>query len=93
MLSSIKKCDYLIDMPNVKLNIDMIQHVMWISNFSLDTYNQIKWKFSEKPVKQITLIRRTKSAFRKEIINIKIQDDIAIIKAKVKPLETIQILF
>lgn len=93
MLSSIKKCDYLIDMPNVKLNIDMIKHVMWISNFSLDTYNQIKWKFSEKPVKQITLIRRTKSAFRKEIINIKIQDDIAIIKAKVKPLETIQILF
>lgn len=93
MMSSVEKCDYLVDMPNVKLNIDRKQHVMWISNFSLDSYNKIKWHFAEKPATEATLIRQDGAGIRKEKVDIAVDEAMALIKTNIKPLETVQIVF
>ena len=93
MMSSMEHCDYLIDMPNVKLNIDYEQNTMWVSNFDLDTYKEIKWHFSKKPNDSAVVVRRQKDQVQKEKVAIEIDGEVATIKANLNSLETIQILF
>lgn len=92
MLSSMDNVDYLIDMPNVKLNIDRKQNVMWLSNFTLDTYPQIKWHFAKKPASTATLIKRDGEKVVQERIQLIIKDGVATIPAQISPLETVQIV-
>lgn len=92
ILNDMGSYDYLINMPNVKLNIDQ-NNVLWISNFSLDTYDKITWHFSKKPKEKAILTRKEGDGFRKENIKIYIEGDKAVIKEKLNLLETVQISF
>jgi hypothetical protein len=93
MMSSVENCDYLVDMPNVKLNISSDRKVMWISNFSLDTYDEIKWHFAQKPSAKAVLIKQNGDKVSKEELTIEGNDGVAAIPVKLNPLETVQILF
>lgn len=92
MMSSIGEYDYLVDMPNVKLNINSNRQVMWISNFSLDSYDEIKWHFAQKPAANAILIRQDGNKVKREKLTIESDNGIADLKVKLNPLETIQIL-
>lgn len=92
MLSSIEHCDYLVDMPNVKLNLSSDRQVMWLANFSLDKYKQVKWHFAKKPAKTMTLIRRKGHHVVKEEIKVKVKNHLAVLPIKLKPLQTVQLL-
>lgn len=92
MMSNMGNYDYLIDMPNVKLNIDSKQKVMWLSNFSLDSYDQIKWHFAKKPTESAILVRRHDNCAEEENIQVIVNDGVAIIPVKLEGLETIQLI-
>ena len=93
MVSSMEKCDYLVDMPNVKLNIDRKQKTMWISNFDLDSYEEIKWHFAEKPADGAVVVRRENDHVTKNKVTIETNNKVATIRTKLGSLETIQLLF
>lgn len=92
MLSSIEHCDYLVDMPNVKLNLTNKRKTMWLANFSLDKYKEIRWHFAVKPAKKAILIRRKGSHVIQEKIKLKIKGSVAVLPFKLKSLETVQLL-
>ncbi|WEV71185.1 hypothetical protein OZY43_01770 [Lactobacillus sp. ESL0785] len=94
MLASIVSIDYLIAMPNVKLNIQNDGHLAWLANFTLDAYHQIRWHLS-KPLSNThaTIIRQQGKTVSAKQVPINIKDGIAIINEELKPLETIQLIF
>lgn len=94
IMESIAPIDYLdVDMANVKLNVQADGKVAWISNFSLDSYDQIKWHVSHLTSQKARLIRYQKNGVGVEDIDIKLEDGIATIDEELKPLETIQLIF
>lgn len=94
IMASVEPTDYLIDMPHVKLNIQENGKVVWLANFNLDSYTEIKWHISEPlPSTTATLIRKHGSSIEKEAVKIDVRDNIATIKASLSPLETIQLIF
>ena len=94
MLDSIKPVDYLVDMPNVKLLVENNGQKAWLANFTLDDYQQIIWHLGE-PLKsnEATIIRKVNNTVKKTQVQIRVENDIAIIDEALAPLETIQILF
>ena len=94
MLDSIKPVDYLVDMPNVKLLVEKNGQKVWLANYTLDDYQQIKWHLGE-PLKsnEATIIRKVNNTVRKTQVQIRVENDIAFIDEALAPLETIQILF
>ncbi|KJY59401.1 Uncharacterized protein JF75_04380 [Lactobacillus kimbladii] len=94
MLDSIKPVDYLVDMPNVKLLVEKNGQKVWLANFTLDDYQQIKWHLGE-PLKsnEATIIRKVNNTVKKTQVQIRVENDIAFIDEALAPLETIQILF
>ena len=42
ILASVEPIDYLINMPHVKLNIQENGKIVWLANFNLDGYQEIK---------------------------------------------------
>ena len=94
MLDSIKPVDYLVDMPNVKLLVEKNGQKVWLANFTLDGYQQLKWHLGE-PLKsnEATIIRKVNNTVRKTQVQIRVENDIAFIDEALAPLETIQILF
>ena len=94
MLDSIKPVDYLVDMPNVKLLVENNGQKVWLANFSLDGYQQLKWHLGE-PLKsnEATIIRKVNNTVKKTQVQIRVENDIAFIDEALAPLETIQILF
>lgn len=94
MLDSIKPVDYLVDMPNVKLLVENNGQKVWLANFTLDDYQQLKWHLGE-PLKsnEATIIRKVNNTVRKTQVQIRVENDIAFIDEALAPLETIQILF
>ncbi|WEV37332.1 hypothetical protein [Lactobacillus sp. ESL0677] len=94
MLDSIQPIDYLIAMPNVKLNVQDNRHVAWLANFTLDTYSQIRWHLSEPlPSNTVTIVRKNDQAVSSKIAQVTVTNGIATIAAELNPLETIQLLF
>lgn len=94
IMASVEPTDYLINMPHVKLNIQENGKVVWLANFNLDSYTEIKWHISEPlPSTTATLIRKHGSSIEKEAVKIDVRDNIATIKASLSPLETIQLIF
>lgn len=94
MLDSIKPLDYLVDMPNVKLLVEKNGQEVWLANFTLDGYQQLKWHLGE-PLKsnEATIIRKVNNTVKKTQVQIRVENDIAFIDEALAPLETIQILF
>lgn len=94
MLDSIKPVDYLVDLPNVKLFIENDGQKVWLANFTLDGYQQLKWHLGE-PLKsnEATIIRKVNNTVRKTQVQIRVENDIAFIDEALAPLETIQLLF
>ena len=94
MLDSIKPVDYLVDMPNVKLLVENNGQKAWLANFTLDDYQQIIWHLGE-PLKsnEATIIRKVNNTVKKTQVQIRVENDIAIIDEALAPLETIQLLF
>ena len=94
MLDSIKPVDYLVDMPNVKLLVENNGQKVWLANFTLDDYQQIKWHLGE-PLKsnEATIIRKVNNTVKKTQVQIRVENDIAFIDEALAPLETIQLLF
>ncbi|WP_279126164.1 hypothetical protein [Lactobacillus taiwanensis] len=94
MLTSITPIDYLINMPHVKLNIQENGKAVWLANFNLVSYTEIKWHLSrDLPSDTATLIRKHNNSVDKEVIKIKVVNGITTIKAPLSPLETIQLIF
>ena len=94
MLDSIKPVDYLIGMPNVKLLVENDGQKIWLANFTLDGYQQLKWHLGE-PLKsnEATIIRKVNNTVKKTQVQIRVENDIAFIDEALAPLETIQLLF
>ena len=94
MLDSIKPVDYLVDMPNVKLLVEKNGQEVWLANFTLDGYQQLKWHLGE-PLKsnEATIIRKVNNTVKKTQVQIRVENGIAFINETLAPLETIQILF
>ena len=94
ILDSIKPVDYLVDMPNVKLLVENDGQKVWLANFTLDGYQQLKWHLGE-PLKsnEATIIRKVNNTVKKTQVQIRVENDIAFIDEALAPLETIQILF
>ena len=94
MLDSIKPVDYLVDMPNVKLLVEKNGQKVWLANFTLDGYQQLKWHLGE-PLKsnEATIIRKVNNTVKKTQVQIRVENDIAFIDEALAPLETIQLLF
>ena len=94
ILDSVKPVDYLVDMPNVKLLVENDGQKIWLTNFTLDGYQQLKWHLGE-PLKsnEATIIRKVNNTVRKTQVQIRVENDIAFIDEALAPLETIQILF
>ena len=94
IMASVEPTDYLINMPHVKLNIQENGKVVWLANFNLDSYTEIKWHISEPlPSTTATLIRKHGSSIEKEVVKIDVRDNLATIKSSLSPLETIQLIF
>ncbi|MDF7673006.1 hypothetical protein PT281_06970 [Lactobacillus sp. ESL0701] len=94
MIDSIKSTDYLIAMPNVKLNIQSDRQVAWLANFTLDAYPQICWHLSQPlPKTSVTIVRQEGKTITTELAHINIKNGIATIATELRPLETIQLLF
>ncbi|AWM74846.1 hypothetical protein [Lactobacillus kullabergensis] len=94
MLDSIKPVDYLIGMPNVKLLVENDGQKIWLANFTLDGYQQLKWHLGEPLASdEATIIRKVNNSVRKTKVHINVENGIAIINEALAPLETIQILF
>ena len=94
MLDSIKPVDYLVDMPNVKLLVEKNGQKAWLANFTLDSYQQIKWHLAAPLTSnEATIIRKDNNSVRKSKAQISVENGIAIINEALAPLETIQILF
>ena len=94
MLDSIKPVDYLVDMPNVKLLVENDGQKIWLANFTLDGYQQLKWHLGEPLASdEATIIRKVNNSVRKTKVHINVENGIAIINETLAPLETIQILF
>ncbi|WP_297817862.1 hypothetical protein [uncultured Lactobacillus sp.] len=92
--SSVAPIDYLdVDMSNVKLNVQSDGKVAWISNFSLDSYDKIKWHVSHLTSQKATLIRYHQNGVGVEEIDIDLDGKLATINEKLEPLETIQLIF
>ena len=94
ILDSIKPVDYLVDMPNVKLLVENDGQKVWLANFTLDGYQQLKWHLG-KPLKSIeaTIIRKVNNTVKKTQVQIRVENNIAFIDEALAPLETIQLLF
>ncbi|MBC6371047.1 hypothetical protein ERK17_09365 [Lactobacillus kullabergensis] len=94
ILDSIKPVDYLVDMPNVKLLVENDGQKVWLANFTLDGYQQLKWHLGE-PLKsnEATIIRKVNNTVKKTQVQIRVENDIAFIDEALAPLETIQLLF
>ena len=94
ILASVEPIDYLVNMPHVKLNIQGNGKVVWLANFNLDGYSEIKWDLGhDLPSNTATLIRKQKNGIEKETVRIEVKDRIATIQAPLSPLETIQLIF
>ena len=94
MLDSIKPVDYLVGMPNVKLLVENDGQKIWLANFTLDGYQQLKWHLGEPLASdEATIIRKVNNSVRKTKVHINVENGIAIINETLAPLETIQILF
>lgn len=94
MINQIHSVDYLVDMPNVKLNIQNDGKIAWLTNFTLDSYKEIRWHLSQPLSKDnVTVIKQKGKSFIREILSIKVKNNIATISTKLNPLETIQLLF
>ena len=94
ILDSVKPVDYLVDMPNVKLLVENDGQKIWLTNFTLDGYQQLKWHLGE-PLKsnEATIIRKVNNTVKKTQVQIRVENDIAFIDEALAPLETIQLLF
>ena len=94
ILDSIKPVDYLVDMPNVKLLVENDGQKIWLANFTLDGYQELKWHLGE-PLKsnEATIIRKVNNTVKKTQVQIRVENDIAFIDEALAPLETIQLLF
>ncbi|WEV40144.1 hypothetical protein [Lactobacillus sp. ESL0681] len=94
MLDSIQPTDYLVNMPNVKLNIADNGKTVWLANFSSDGYHQINWHLGARlPKTRALIIRQNGTMVTKKEVKIYIKADIATINTELKPLETIQLIF
>lgn len=94
MLDSVKAVDYLIQMPNVKLNVQDDGKLVWLANFTLDGYSKIQWHLGNKLVHQkAKMIRINNGSFTSKYVNIHEKNGIATINEDIKPLETIQLIF
>ena len=94
ILDSVKPVDYLVGMPNVKLLVENDGQKAWLANFTLDSYQQIKWHLAAPLTSnEATIIRKDNNSVRKSKAQISVVNGIAIINEALAPLETIQILF
>ena len=94
ILDSVKPVDYLVGMPNVKLLVENDGQKAWLANFTLDSYQQIKWHLAAPLTSnEATIIRKDNNSVRKSKAQISVENGIAIINEALAPLETIQILF
>ena len=94
ILDSVKPVDYLVGMPNVKLLVENDGQKAWLANFTLDSYQQIKWHLAAPLTSnEATIIRKDNNSVRKSKAQISVENGIAIINETLAPLETIQILF
>lgn len=94
MCKSVQAIDYLMDMPNVKLNIQNDGKIAWLANFTLDRYSQIKWSLGhDLPSSEVTIIRQNGSKITKTKTRVSVKNGIAIINEKIEPLEVIQLVF
>ncbi len=95
MVSSMTAIDYLDpSLANVKLNVQEDGKLVWISNFSLDTYDQIKWHLGADLISnQATLIRQEGDHVHFKPIKLVPENNIVTIHEKLHPLETIQVRF
>lgn len=94
ILDSVKPVDYLVEMPNVKLLVENDGQKAWLANFTLDSYQQIKWHLAAPLTSnEATIIRKDNNSVRKSKAQISVENGIAIINETLAPLETIQILF
>ena len=92
MIDNITSIDYLVDMPNVKLNVSEDKSVIWISNFTIDDYRKIIWKPSfELGSKEATIIRRTDGSYTEEKVQLSEKSGLIEIDETLSGLETIQI--
>lgn len=93
IFENIKPLDYLIEMPNVKLNISDNGRIWWLSNFSFDSYSTVKIHLSKKlQTSKVRIIRYCKDGFSIEETKAKLINGFYIIRNKLSALETIQIL-
>ena len=94
MINSICPADYLVEMPNVKLLVQEDRTAVWLSNFTLDCYQQINWHLAAPlPSDIVTIIRKRGNKLERKQVQIHIEHDIAIIDEPLSPLETIQLCF
>lgn len=93
MLNSSTSVDYLLDMPNVKLFVNADASTLWLSNFTIDSYNKIKWHPAQ-PVNTdfATIIRRVGAEVLAEKVELQKNDDYILIDTPIKGLETIQLI-
>ncbi len=95
IMDNVTPVDYLdVDMSNVKLNVQEDGKVVWISNFDLDPYQEIKWHLGHKLISnEATLIRKDGNNVEIERVKLEVKDNIAVINEELRPLETIQLIF
>lgn len=93
MLNEVGQVDYLVGMPNVKLRIDHERRIMWLANFTLDQYDEIKWHYTVKPAYEVEVLEYIRGDSQTEKVEVDISGKVAIIKKPLAPLELLKIKF
>lgn len=93
ILTGITSVDYLVNMPNVKLNVNSTGNIIWISNFTIDDYDQIIWHPATKVLQtNAKIIKRSGNYFEEKEINLIHDGSLIKINEPINGLETIQII-
>lgn len=87
------KIDYLVGMPNVKLNLSSDRKVAWLSNFTFDDYDEIKWHYDKELPSHALLIRKDGKKVIEKEVEIKSAGELATIDEPIHGLETMQLIF
>lgn len=80
---------HLVHMPGVKLNID--KNILWISSFTLDSYDQITIDLHDKKYTSCILTAQSKNGLIEKILPVDISNSISTINYKLHGLETVKI--
>lgn len=95
LLADVKPLDYLVDMPNVKLNVIKADDalVLWLANFTIDDYDRIVWH-PAAPVTATTAVlrRRLKGSLIERTVTLQHEGDHIVIDAGMDHLEMAQLI-